>query len=102
MGFSEVRESVFGWRAPVRCVVGFRVRVMYSGRSRRMERVRVGCQHAPNRIKCRRAMEGVGVSEKQDNPAADHISISESGSLADSRAITKLPVQDLDRARAFY
>jgi hypothetical protein len=47
-------------------------------------------------------MEGVGVSENQDNLAADHISISESGPLAGSRAITKLPVQDLDRARAFY
>jgi catechol 2,3-dioxygenase-like lactoylglutathione lyase family enzyme len=67
-----------------------------------MERLRVGCQHASNIIKRRRAMEGVGVSENQDNLAADHISISESGPLAGSRAITKLPVQDLDRARAFY
>jgi catechol 2,3-dioxygenase-like lactoylglutathione lyase family enzyme len=45
-------------------------------------------------------MEGVGVSENQDNPADDKIS--ESGPLAGGRAITKLPVQDLDRARAFY
>ncbi len=40
------------------------------------------------------------MSENQDNPADDKIS--ESGPLAGGRAITKLPVQDLDRARAFY
>jgi catechol 2,3-dioxygenase-like lactoylglutathione lyase family enzyme len=51
-------------------------------------------------MKCKRAMKGVGVSENQDNPADDKIS--GSGPLAGGRAITKLPVQDLDRARAFY
>jgi catechol 2,3-dioxygenase-like lactoylglutathione lyase family enzyme len=45
-------------------------------------------------------MEGVGVGENQNNPADDKIS--GSGPLAGSRAITKLPVQDLDRAKAFY
>ena len=40
------------------------------------------------------------MSEDQDKPADDKTS--ESGSLADGRAITKLPVQDLERARAFY
>ncbi len=38
--------------------------------------------------------------ENQDNLADDKIS--ESGPLAGGRAITKVPVQDLDRARAFY
>jgi catechol 2,3-dioxygenase-like lactoylglutathione lyase family enzyme len=40
--------------------------------------------------------------ENQNHTAADHVSISGSGPLAGSRAITKLPAQDLDRARAFY
>jgi catechol 2,3-dioxygenase-like lactoylglutathione lyase family enzyme len=40
------------------------------------------------------------MSENRDNPAKDKTS--ESGSLAGGRAITKVPVQDLDRARAFY
>ena len=40
------------------------------------------------------------MSENRDNLADDKIS--ESGPLAGGRAITKLPVQDLNRARAFY
>jgi catechol 2,3-dioxygenase-like lactoylglutathione lyase family enzyme len=43
------------------------------------------------------------MSVNQDHPASDHVSISgSSGPLAGGRAITKLPAQDLDRARAFY
>jgi catechol 2,3-dioxygenase-like lactoylglutathione lyase family enzyme len=42
------------------------------------------------------------MSEDRDHPATGHPSTSESGALARGRAITKLPVQDLDRARAFY
>jgi catechol 2,3-dioxygenase-like lactoylglutathione lyase family enzyme len=42
------------------------------------------------------------MSVNQDHPASDHVSISGSGPLAGGRAITKLPAQDLDRARAFY
>jgi catechol 2,3-dioxygenase-like lactoylglutathione lyase family enzyme len=38
----------------------------------------------------------------RDHPASEQIYISGSGPLAGGRAITKLPVQDLDRARAFY
>ena len=40
------------------------------------------------------------MSEGQDKPADDKTS--ESSPLAGGRAITKLPVQDLERARAFY
>ena len=38
----------------------------------------------------------------RDHPTSEQIYISESGPLAGGRAITKLPAQDLDRARAFY
>ena len=40
------------------------------------------------------------MSENQDKPADDKTS--KPGPLAGGRAITKLPVQDLERARAFY
>ncbi len=40
------------------------------------------------------------MSEDQDKPVDDKTS--ESGPLAGGRAITKLPVLDLERARAFY
>jgi catechol 2,3-dioxygenase-like lactoylglutathione lyase family enzyme len=42
------------------------------------------------------------MEENPDHPASEQIYISGSGPLAGGRAITKLPAQDLDRARAFY
>jgi catechol 2,3-dioxygenase-like lactoylglutathione lyase family enzyme len=42
------------------------------------------------------------VGEDRERQAADHPSTSGSGPLAGGQAITKLPAQDLDRARAFY
>ena len=42
------------------------------------------------------------MEENRDHPASEQIYISGSGPLAGGRAITKLPAQDLDRARAFY
>ena len=42
------------------------------------------------------------MSENRDHPTTGHPASSGSGPLAGGRAITKLPVRDLDRARAFY
>jgi catechol 2,3-dioxygenase-like lactoylglutathione lyase family enzyme len=42
------------------------------------------------------------MGENQDHQAAEHPSTSGSGPLAGGRVITKLPAQDLDRARDFY
>jgi catechol 2,3-dioxygenase-like lactoylglutathione lyase family enzyme len=42
------------------------------------------------------------MEENLHHPASEGIYISGSGPLAGGRAITKLPAQDLDRARAFY
>jgi catechol 2,3-dioxygenase-like lactoylglutathione lyase family enzyme len=42
------------------------------------------------------------MGENRDYQAADYPSNSGSGPLAGGRAVTKLPAQDLDRARAFY
>jgi len=42
------------------------------------------------------------MEENRDHPASEQSYISGSGPLAGGRAITKLPAQDLDRARAFY
>jgi catechol 2,3-dioxygenase-like lactoylglutathione lyase family enzyme len=42
------------------------------------------------------------MEENREQPASEQIYISGSGPLAGGRAITKLPAQDLDRARAFY
>jgi catechol 2,3-dioxygenase-like lactoylglutathione lyase family enzyme len=58
--------------------------------------------HENHLVESNRAIEGVGMSENRDPQAADHPSISGSGPLAGGRAITKLPAQNLDRARAFY
>src|SRR5918992_1844625 len=63
---------------------------------------RVGCQQVPVRIEIKRAIVGRGMEENRDHPASEQIYISGAGPLADGRAITKLPAQDLDRARAFY
>ena len=42
------------------------------------------------------------MGENRDHQAAEHPSTSDLGPLVGGRVITKLPVQDLDRARAFY
>src|SRR3954451_16631577 len=62
-----------------------------------------GCRQASNIIEGKHATEGgVGMGENRDNHAAEHPSTSGLGPLASGRVITKLPAQDLDRARTFY